>query len=346
MTAPTTDKPQTLQQLQAAAQQPRNLPAVMPGFGTLDSFELLQRQAKLLIACELVPPQYRLLIEKKNYKGEITASTENPRALANAVVALNMAQRMGADPLQVMQNLVVIEGRPSWSSQFVIASINSCGRFDAVRFDMVTLGKKNVAREYFEWTNSERQKKTESIELVDKQCIAWVLPRGETLPPGVRTLEQAKSANLAVIEGPPVSMEMAFLEGWYSKNGSKWRTMPDLMLQYRAGAFFGRLHTPEILMGMPTSDEVQDVINLERQPDGTYAADLGDLRRGSAATPQAVPEVPPKADPASTMKTDSTAPQAPAEEAKPTTGDGADLFPASDAGSKPGRKTRAPINAE
>jgi hypothetical protein len=48
-------------------------------------------------------------------------------------------------------------------------------------------------------------------------------------------------------------------EGWLDKPGSKWKTMPELMFQYRSAAFFGRLHCPEILMGMQTLEEVIDV---------------------------------------------------------------------------------------
>lgn len=61
------------------------------------------------------------------------------------------------------------------------------------------------------------------------------------------------------IEGPPVSMAMAKAEGWYAKNGSKWKTMPALMIRYRAAAFFARTVAPEIAMGMMTSDELDDI---------------------------------------------------------------------------------------
>jgi hypothetical protein len=52
---------------------------------------------------------------------------------------------------------------------------------------------------------------------------------------------------------------MAKDEGWLTKNGSKWRTMPELMLKYRAAAFFARTECPEALYGFQTSDEVEDV---------------------------------------------------------------------------------------
>ena len=61
-----------------------------------------------------------------------------------------------------------------------------------------------------------------------------------------------------VLTGPTITMEMAKKEGWVSKSGSKWQTMPELMIMYRSAAFFGRLYAPDILMGMHTVDEVND----------------------------------------------------------------------------------------
>lgn len=60
------------------------------------------------------------------------------------------------------------------------------------------------------------------------------------------------------ILGPWVSMNMAKAEGWLSKNGSKWQTMPELMLRYRAASFMIRTTAPEISLGLPTSDEIED----------------------------------------------------------------------------------------
>lgn len=78
-------------------------------------------------------------------------------------------------------------------------------------------------------------------------CTAWALEKG--------TDER--------LESPKVTMKMAQDEGWLNKAGSKWKTMPELMLRYRAATFFGRLYAPEILMGMQTAEEVQDVHVLE-----------------------------------------------------------------------------------
>lgn len=68
-----------------------------------------------------------------------------------------------------------------------------------------------------------------------------------------------------VLKGPPVSIHMAKQEQWFQKKGSKWQTMPDLMLHYRAATFFGRLYAPEYLNGMKTQDEMQDIATNSRK---------------------------------------------------------------------------------
>jgi len=62
-----------------------------------------------------------------------------------------------------------------------------------------------------------------------------------------------------VIKGTTITMAMAKAEGWIDKAGSKWKTMPEQMLAYRAAAFFGRLYAPEVMLGMYTEDEVRDI---------------------------------------------------------------------------------------
>lgn len=222
------------------------------------NFELAQRQAKAMSMSTFVP---------EAYKGDI----------ANCLIALEIAHRIGASPLMVAQNLHIIHGRPSWSSQFIIAALNSCGRFSPLRFKMTEDG-----------------------------CVAWATDKeGE------------------VLEGPEVTMEMAKVEGWSTKNGSKWKTMPALMLRYRAAAFFGRLYAPDVLMGMHTVDEVEDFAP-QRQMRGPSTSSVAQIvNEAVAATvvkPEAdgsgeaedAPESPPEADPEP-----SEQPEPEAEEAAP-----------------------------
>lgn len=263
---------------------------VTMGFSNLESFELMQRAAKLLASSTLVPAAYRAEIHKTDRYGNITDTRQNPNALANAVVALNMAQRMGADPLMVMQNLYIVEGRPSWSSQWIIAAINGCGRFSPLRFDIKVLGKKKVEHVSYEWSEDERGRKQrrevrKTVEIEDKVCVAWAIEK-ET---GER------------IESPAVSIEMAVKEGWYTKNGSKWQTMDEVMLRYRTASFFGKLYAPELLMGLQTVEEIHDTIDATITDDGTLQVDADALRE---APPQRAPRQPRRPAPASEQATD------------------------------------------
>lgn len=80
----------------------------------------------------------------------------------------------------------------------------------------------------------------------------------------------AKSGEL--IEGPKVTIAMAKAEGWTSN--PKWRSMPDLMLEYRSAAFFARTNCPEKLMGLQTVDEIEDISN------SSAAANLTEALKG------------------------------------------------------------------
>lgn len=184
--------PETLQPKEAA---------VMPGFNNQSGWELANRIGKAFAASSLVPAQYQ---------GNV----------ANCIVALEMANRMGASPLMVMQNLYIVHGNPGWSSKFLIACFNQCGRFSAMRY---------------EW-NEDRS-----------ECRAWAVEK----------------ATGEKIVGPKVSLQMAKDEGWSTKSGSKWKTMPELMLMYRAAAFLVRTYAPEISMGLRTDDEIIDVHGTE-----------------------------------------------------------------------------------
>ena len=172
------------------------------------AFEMLQRQAKMFASSSLVP---------KEFCGN----------LANCAIGLSIAKRLGADPFMVLQNIDVIHGRPSFRATFLIAMVNSSGRFEPLQFRMEgTEGKS------------------------DRSCIAW-----------------AKSkADKTTLEGPKITLEMAKSEGWSTKNGSKWITMPELMLRYRAAAFFARLYAPDITLGMMTAEEAIDTAERDVTP--------------------------------------------------------------------------------
>ena len=214
-------KTATLSELRPQPQAVDNLPAVRVGLTDLQGFELAQRAAKLLATSTLVP---------KEYQGN----------LSNCVIALNMAQRIGADPLMVMQNLVIVHGRPTWSAQFLISTVNSCGRFTALRYDF--FGEKDADT----WG-----------------CRAWAV-------------EKATGEKLV---GTDVTIAIAKAEGWYGKNGSKWKTIPQQMLMYRAASWWARAYAPELSMGLHTVEEARDVYDATRGEDGNYSVELEELRQ-------------------------------------------------------------------
>jgi hypothetical protein len=237
-------------------------------------FALAQRIANAFASSDAVPAQFR----SHNLKRESNGAENwvpNQSALGNCIVAIEVAQAVGMSVTAVMQNADVIEGKLRWSGKFVIAAINASRRFTPLRFDIQNLGRiKASYKEKGSWNKElRRYDMTEkTVEVENLQCIAWAIPAGVQMPPGVYTLAQAREAKLPVIESAPVSIKMAVEEGWYSKAGSKWQTeLKHLMLQYRAGTFFGNIHAPDIVMGMGrTVEEERDIIDIT--PEGAVVS--------------------------------------------------------------------------
>lgn len=138
----------------------------------------------------------------------------------NCLVAIDIANRMGVSPLMVMQNLYVVKGKPSWSGSFCAAAVNGSSRFSPLEFHFV----------------------------------------GEPGTPSHGCYASAvRLATGSLCISDTVTMAMAKAEGWLNKPGSKWQTMPVQMMMYRAAAFFARAHCSDILLGLPTYEEVQDL---------------------------------------------------------------------------------------
>ncbi|MBM2884058.1 hypothetical protein JFK97_06610 [Chromobacterium phragmitis] len=202
-----------------------SMPVVRASFFDLQGFELLQRVAKAFASSTLVP---------QAYQGNV----------ANCMIALNLAERLRADALMVMQNLYIVHGNPGWSSKFLIASVNTCGRYESLRY---------------EWKGD---KGTD-----DYGCRAW-------------TVEKSTGEKLF---GVWIDWKMVKAEGWNKKNGSKWLTMEDQMFVYRSAAFWQRAYAPEISMGLPSSEELGDTYDAQRGVDGVYEVSVGELRQQRAA---------------------------------------------------------------
>lgn len=150
----------------------------------------------------------------------------------DCTIAVDMANRMNVSPMFVMQNLYVVKGKPSWSGQACMSMVKASPNFKDVKH--VYTGEKGTDT----WG-----------------CYVK----------GIRVSDGE------VVIGPEVTIAMAKAEKWYSKidkygnETSKWKTMPELMLAYRASAFFARVHIPNALMGCAVEGEVEDLAKKQVQ---------------------------------------------------------------------------------
>lgn len=270
------------------------------GFNFFDpeQFDTMQRVCKLFASSELVPDMYK-------------ASDKNPmdKAMANCMIAIEIAQRIGASPLMVMQNMVPIYGKPSWSSKFLVATVNTCGRFNPLQYRFAEKGMLGMV-DYtdYVWDNATRSKRAvlkqfDGKKIMDIECVAYTTAKGSD----------------KVLESSPVSVRLAIQEGWYTKNGSKWQTMTRQMLMYRAASFWTSAYAPELSMGMKTVEEYQDIQDVdyqgiitpeEERKQNANAVQIGiDLANGKDATAKTVVDTT-----TGEIKNDSPAEEAPKAE--------------------------------
>lgn len=198
-------------------------------FSTIEGFETGQRMANALSSSNIVP---------QNFQG--------PQNLGSCLIALDLAARMGLNPLVLMRGLYVVHGTPSFSGQFLAALINSSGLYKTkLKYEQVG----EVGKPSFGY-----------------RCFAYDWDGDK-------------------IYGPAVSMQTAASEGWISKN-PKWKSIPEMMLKYRAAAWFQRTNCPELTFGIPTREEVEDTEGVVDVP----AQDIVEI------DPEAIPVAQPMAE--------------------------------------------------
>ncbi|WP_230678014.1 hypothetical protein [Burkholderia gladioli] len=289
--------PAQLNEVKAAGGVPALMPDQAVDMFTERGFVLANRIAKAYASSDAVPAQFRSYNLKKANGEEIWV--ENPSAIGNCLVAIEVARAVRMSITAVMQNADMIEGKLRWSGKFVIAAINASGRFTPLRFQMINRGLiKAKYKEKTGWNQQTRKPIFEEreVEVDDIECIAWALPKGTPEPRlapdqvrqyAGRMLDLYRDIGMPVIESAPVSMRMVVEEGWFGKSGSKWQTgLRTLMFQYRAGSFFGNIHAPDIVMGMGrTSEEEADIVDVH--PDGSFTVQTTTLDnlRGTPAQP-------------------------------------------------------------
>lgn len=154
----------------------------------------------------------------------LATSTMMPRQyqgnVGNCMIAIDMSKRMGNSAFMVAQNLDIIQGNPCWKSTAAIALINNCGRFEPLEYEF---------EHNEDWTEFS----------------------------GYAYAKERRSGKIC--KGSVVDKKMAVAMGWWDKNGSFWKKMPEQMLVYRTSVFFARKYCPEALMGLYTVDEQRDI---------------------------------------------------------------------------------------
>lgn len=153
----------------------------------------------------------------------------------DCLIAMDIGIRLGTSPIMVMQNSQVVQGNFTWKGSACKAMIDGCGRFE----------------------------KSEYVYFGEPSTPSW----------GCQLRAFDRQTN-KTISGPAVTIQMAIDEGWYNKKGSKWQTMPEIMLAYRAATFFARLHCPEVLMGFMTTEEHKDVNGYDAEDKGKVIIEL------------------------------------------------------------------------
>lgn len=179
----------------------------MTVYGDVGIYNQYFKIAECLSRSEMIPQSYR----------------NKPESV---LVAIDVARQVQMSPLMVMQNLYIIQGKPSWSANYSASVIKT--NFKDVKVEL----------------------------------------NGEGLQRGCRIIATDKSGNLC--EGTRVTIEMAKQEGWFSKTGSKWQTMPDQMLIYRAYSFFARAYCPDKLLGIHDEFENVDISKIEQRAENPF----------------------------------------------------------------------------
>lgn len=165
-----------------------------------DMFDVMEKAYKfsqIIAKSDIIPAHYR----------------QKPE---NVFVAIQTAYRMDLDPMLVMQNTFVINGKLGMNSTFAISLANSSGLFEGgIRYKVVGEGGALQVTAYAKLKSSDEE-------------ISYT-----------------------------IGMKEAVAENWI-KN-PKYKSLPELMLRYRAATLLIRTHVPEVINGMHMVEEIEDI---------------------------------------------------------------------------------------
>lgn len=188
-------------------------------FDNIEVFEQTMRMASALAKSAFVP---------KAFQG-------SPES---CLVAIDLARRLQVSPMTIFPHLYVIDAKPAFSTQFLITLVNRSGYFERLDWETGVDGETEVS--YCDYRNGQRETRPEKV--TNYYAIAKLTER--------RTGRTFYS--------PKVDIAFAELNGWTSKPGSKWRTMPEIMCAYRSASILIKRICPELTLGMNFAEDVED----------------------------------------------------------------------------------------
>lgn len=197
----------------------------------------------------------------------------------NVLVAVQMGAELGIPPLQAIQNIAVINGRPAVWGDLFLAVIQ--------------------ASPVYAWHR-------ESFDEETMTAVCQMMRRGAP-EPVTRAFSQA-DAQAAGLWGKKGSNGQA----------TPWVTYPKRMLQMRARAFAGRDAFADVLRGIALREEVEDYLDGELVPEPA-PIQLPRRKSEASTAPQAAPVAAPepaKAEPKPVAAASTSAPPEPEPEAE------------------------------
>lgn len=149
-------------------------------------------------------------------------------------VAMDLARSFqNCAVLTVLQNIHIIHGKPGLTSTFLASYLQSTG---LIKYEID-----------YEITVDPLQPTVQFKGMSD-------FPNHSVKAIVVRSRDGKE-----ISTPEPVTLQTAIKEGWATKNGNKYESMPVQMLIYRAVTFLVRAHFPTVINGMHTTDELQDI---------------------------------------------------------------------------------------
>lgn len=201
-----------------------NIATINSSNSSLDMFEMMDKAYKfatIMAKSDIIPEHYRGKPE-------------------NVFIAVQTAYRMNLDPMLVMQNTFTISGKLGMNSTFAISLANSSGLFiGGIRYKVKTLDE-NIEGEVTFYNNGTKDKKKVQFSNIQVTAYTNLKSNGEEI-------------------SYTIGMKEAIAEGWTTKAGNKYQSLPTLMLSYRAATLLIRTHAPEVMNGMHVVEEIEDV---------------------------------------------------------------------------------------